>query len=191
MSRSPVHVRGVAPDDAVELLEVWQLPQRAHGTRDGALADIQAAIRKVLADDRERIMLAVTGSRIVGAVHLQIAPLAPLAADLGLHVSHLHVHADFRRRGIARCLMEAAVTWAEENGIVHVVGMGPVNSRESSRFMARLGFTQAVVLRVAPTAALRARLPMDPIGGRTHGGGRQLAQVLAQRRSQRRKQGIG
>jgi hypothetical protein len=32
---------------------------------------------------------------------------------------------------------------------------------------------------------------MDPIGGRTHVGGRQIAQVLAQRRSQRRNQSIG
>jgi ribosomal protein S18 acetylase RimI-like enzyme len=121
---------------------------------------------------------------------MQIGPLAPMAAELGLHVSHLHVHPDFRRRGVARCLMESAVTWAEENGIAHVVGMGPVNSREASRFMARLGFTQAVILRVAPTAALRARLPLDPIGKRAHGSGRQIAQVLAQRRSQRRNQTI-
>jgi ribosomal protein S18 acetylase RimI-like enzyme len=191
VSRSPVHVRPVALDDATELLDVWHLPQRTFGSREDELADMQAGIRKVLADDRERIMLAVQGGRIVGAVHLQLGPLAPMVTELGIHVTHLHVHPDFRRRGIARCLMESAVTWAEENGINHVVGMGPVNSRESSRFMARLGFTQAVILRVAPTAALRARLPMDPIGGRTHVGGRQIAQVLAQRRSQRRNQSIG
>lgn len=190
MSRSPVHVRGVRLEDAADLLDLWQLPMRPSTLRADALAELQAGIRKVLATDRERIVLAECDGDVAGALHLRVAPLAPLTTEQALHISHLHVVEAFRRRGIGRTLLESAVSWAEERGVPHVVTMAAVNSRESSRFMARLGFGQAVTLRVAPTAALRARLPGDH-GVRPVAGGRQLAQVLAVRRSQRRNQAVG
>lgn len=185
MRRCPVQIRVGALADAASLVDIWELG-RPHGSRGDA--EVEAGIRKALASDHERILVATADDRVVGAVHLRVAPLGPLSSELGVHVSHLHVHEDFRRRGIARGLMESAVSWAEENAVARVVTMAAVNSRESSRFMARLGFTQALVLRVAPTAALRARLPVDPV--RPAAGGRQLAQVLAARRSARRKQNV-
>lgn len=190
MSRFPVHVRGVRLEDAADLLDLWQLPSRPSTLRADALADVQAGIRKVLATDRERIVLAELDGDVAGALHLRVAPLAPLSTEQAVHVSHLHVAEEYRRRGIGRTLLETAVTWAEEHGVTHLVTMAAVNSRESSRFMARLGFSQAVTLRVAPTAALRARLPGDLHGVRPLAGGRQLAQVLAARRSQRRNQTV-
>ena len=191
MSRSAVQIRAVHLDDAEELLAVWQtLPPRL-AAKEHARAEVEGTIRKVLASERERIVVADVAGRLAGALHLQIAPLAPLSADLAVFTSHLNVVPEFRRRGIARGLMEAAVTWAEENAIVHVVAMSAVSSRDTSRFMARLGLAQAAVVRVAPTATLRAKLPVDLPGmSRPVASNRQIGQVLAARRSSRRNQSV-
>lgn len=186
MRRAAVHIRAVALDDAAALLAIWQTgPSRA----DNAHTDIESAIRKVLASERERIVVAELQGRVVGGLHLRLAPLMPLSSELAVFTSHLNVDPEFRRRGIARSLMETAVTWAEENGVPHVVALSAVNSRDSSRFMARLGLSPAAVVRVAPTSLLRAKLPMDrPRRTRPVGNQRQLGQVLAARRSLRRNQ---
>jgi GNAT superfamily N-acetyltransferase len=179
-------------DDAEALIDLWGLlPGRLNGRE--TVTDIESAIRKVLASDRERIVVAAVHDQIVGGLHLHLAPLAPLLTDLAVFTSHLHVSPEFRRRGVARSLMEAAVTWAEENGLAHVVAMSSAHSRDANRFMARLGLAPAAVLRVAPTGMLRAKLPVEMPGvarplvgaGRSH-----LGQVLAQRRSLRRSQGV-
>jgi GNAT superfamily N-acetyltransferase len=191
VSRSAVHIRAVHLDDAEELLAVWQtLPPRL-AAQEQARAEVEGTIRKVLASERERIVVAEVSGRLAGALHLRIAPLAPLSSDLAVFTSHLNVVPEFRRRGIARGLMESAVTWAEENAIVHVVAMSAVNSRDTSRFMARLGLAQAAVVRVAPTATLRAKLPVDLPGvSRPVASNRQIGQVLAARRSLRRNQSV-
>jgi GNAT superfamily N-acetyltransferase len=191
VSRSAVHIRAVHLDDAEELLAVWQtLPPRL-AAQEQARAEVEGTIRKVLASERERIVVAEVGDRLAGALHLKIVPLAPLSSDLAVFTSHLNVVPEFRKRGIARGLMESAVTWAEENAIVHVVAMSAVNSRDTSRFMARLGLAQAAVVRVAPTATLRAKLPVDLPGvSRPVASNRQIGQVLAARRSLRRNQSV-
>ena len=190
LTRSVVHVRHVRLDDAESLIDLWGLlPGRLSGRE--TVTDTESAIRKVLANDRERIVVATIHDQIVGGLHLHMAPLTPLLTDLAVFTSHLHVAPEFRRRGVARALMEAGVTWAEEHGIAHVVAMSSAHSRDANRFMARLGLAPAAILRVAPTAALRAKLPVErpgvlrPIAGRS-----QLGQVLAQRRSLRRSQSV-
>lgn len=189
MSRSAVHIRAVHLDDADELLAVWQTLPARPTAQEHALTEVEGTIRKVLASERERIVVAEVGNRLAGALHLKIGPLAPLSSDLAVFTSHLNVVQEFRKRGIARSLMEAAVTWAEENAILHIVAMSAVNSRDTSRFMARLGLAQAAVVRVAPTATLRAKLPVEVPGvTRPVASNRQISQVLAARRSLRRNQ---
>lgn len=190
MSRSGVQIRSARLDDAEELLDLWQtLPGRSAAGSDPQ-ADIQSTLRKVMASDRERIVVAEVGGRIVAALHLGIGQLTPMTSEQAVFASHLCVDDNFRRRGIARALMEAAVTWAEENAGAHVVALSAVNSRDTSRFMARLGLSQAAVVRVASTSALRAKLPVERPGMRPVAGNRQLGQVLAARRSLRRSQGV-
>jgi hypothetical protein len=71
-----------------------------------------------------------------------------------------------------------------------VIAAAAVASRDANRFMARLGLGQIAVVRGAPVAALRAKLPVDPpaaarVGSRSS---RTAGQVLVQRRSMRRAQ---
>lgn len=189
MSRSGVHVRAVRLDDADEILGMWAAtPVRPSGA-DAARADVDSMLRKVLASIRERIVVAEVNGRLVGALHLRLGPLTPVGSEEAVFASHLTVLPEFRRRGIARSLMGAAVTFAEENAVAHVVAVTPAHSRDTSRFMARLGLSQAAVVRVAPTSVLRSRLPVELPGmHRPVAANRQLGQVLAARRSLRRSQ---
>jgi hypothetical protein len=98
---------------------------------------------------------------------------------------------EFRRRGIGRALMGAAVAFAEERGIGHIATAAVSGSRDANRFMARLALGPHAVLRLAPAAMVQAKLEaqtpaIGPVSGRTSG--RQLTHVLAVRRSSRRAQ---
>ena len=190
MSRAAFHVRAVELDDADGLMDLWQSRIGRAGQQEVTRHDVPSTIRKVLASDRERIAVAEVNGRVVGAIYLRVGPLMPLTSDQAVFASLLKVHEEFRRRGVARGLMDAAVSWAEELGITHVVSISSGASRDTNRFLARIGLTQAATLRVAPTAALRARLPLDvpSVVRGVPAQQRNLSQVLAARRSMRRSQ---
>lgn len=191
MSRAPFQIRCVEAADAAGLADLWHADSRL-GQHEAARHDIPSTIRKVLAGTNDRIVVAVVNDVIVGAAYLRIGPLMPLTSDQAVFVHLLKVDEAFRRRGVARGLMEAAVSWAEEQGTSHVLTVAGGISRESSRFLARLGLSPVAVVRAAPTAALRAKLPME-VPALVRGGAGQrnnLGQVLAARRATRRSQSV-
>lgn len=188
MFRSAVLVRDAVPDDLDAL-------RRVFGTAAGPVLDETpgegaCAIASIAADPEQRLLVAVHDGRVVGAVQLMRAPISPLQATSAVHVAHLHVLDESRRRGVGTALMEAAVSWAEDKGTSHVLVAASVSSRDANRFMARLGLTQLAVVRAASVATLRAKLPVEPppvcLTDNRHQ--RTVGQVLARRRSQRRAQ---
>jgi GNAT superfamily N-acetyltransferase len=100
-----------------------------------------------------------------------------------------NVFPEFRRHGVGRALMEAAVGWAEERGVGHVATAAAAGSRDGNRFMARLALGPVATLRLAPTTVVRSKLTAQrpPVA---HVPPRQLTHLLAVRRSMRR-QGVG
>ena len=199
LSRNPVHVRDVLPDDVPFLLTIWTdvsrrvHPERGHCERSSAPspeAECADAVARVSADPDQRILVGLYDGRVVGAAHLARAPISPISTETAIHLSHLNVVEGYRRRGVGRALMEAAVTWAEETGIHYMMAAAHVASRDANRFMARLGLLQVAALRGAAVCALRAKLPVEPpaaarVGTRSARG---VGQVLAARRSMRRAQ---
>lgn len=191
MSRNPVHVRDAVPEDAAALLTIWGEFRRAGAERlsDGqAEQDAANAVARVAADPDERLVVGLVDDQVAGAVHLMRARISPIHNDTAIHITHLHVLTGFRRHGVGKALLEAAVTWAEEKDTSHLLAAASVSSRDANRFMARLGLTQLAVVRGASITALRAKLPVEPPAGamvtsRNH---RNVGQVLAQRRLQRR-----
>lgn len=190
MSRCPAQVRQAVEADAAELAELWSgLTRRA--AHSDILAEARAAILRTVERERERIIVAVHLGSVVGAAHLAIGELSPISSETVLRVSHLSVDADMRRRGIGRAMMDAALSFAEEHGVGSIMAASASNSRDANRFMARLGLAQIACVRVAPTAAMRAKLPPDMPAAFLRGASasnRQLGQVIAQRRSMRRQQ---
>jgi GNAT superfamily N-acetyltransferase len=187
--RSPVHIRDASRDDAASLVEVWGTGRGP----DGSPPDLQEAaesVERIAADPEQRLLVGSIEDEIAGAVHLTRGPLTPIHRETAVYVGHLQVIDRFRRHGVGRALIEAAVTWAEERNTPHVLAAAAVTSRDANRFMARLGFAQLAVIRGATVAALRAKLPVEPpavarVGTRSH---RSVGQVLVQRRSARRSQ---
>jgi len=189
--RSPVHVRDATSDDAASLIEVWATGRpTGHEGSPPDLQDVGATVSRISADPEQRLLVGAIEDQVAGAVHLTRGPLTPIHGDTAVYVGHLQVIDSWRRHGVGRALIEAAVTWAEEKNTPHVLAAAAVTSRDANRFMARLGFAQLAVIRGATVTALRAKLPVEPpaaarVGTRNH---RSVGQVLVQRRSLRRSQ---
>ncbi|MBA2532263.1 MAG: GNAT family N-acetyltransferase [Nocardioidaceae bacterium] len=193
MSRAPVTVRVAEPEDARDLIEVWTEGAPEHPLDDverrateGLLitpqpSEAAGAIARIAADPAERLLVAQSDQRIVGAVHLRRSPVSPIQQAEAVHMSHLRVLPDHRRRGVATALLSAATAWAAEKDSTHVLATSPASTREAHRFLARLGFGQIAIVRAAPVNALRARFAGLAAGSRDTG------RLIAQRRTLRRR----
>jgi GNAT superfamily N-acetyltransferase len=189
--RSPVSIRDVEPEDVDDLIEVWANRGSDRGFAPPVRQDAIGSLARIAADPDQRLLAAVIDDRVVGAVLLVRGSLTPVHSESAVYVLHLQVLDEFRRHGVGRALMEAALTWAEEKASLHVIAAASASSRDANRFMARLGLGQFAVVRGATVAAMRAKLPVEPpavarVGTRHH---RTVGQVLVQRRSLRRSQG--
>lgn len=188
MFRTPVHLRDAGPDDVDDLLEIWAARGSERVVAPPVRDDALSSVARIAADPDQRILVAVVDDRVAGAVHLVRAPVSPIHGDSAVYVLHLQVAEEFRRHGIGRSFMEAAVSWAEEKDSSHVVAAASAGSRDANRFMARLGLGPTAMVRAATVASLRAKLPLEPpavarVGTRAH---RNVGQVIVQRRSLRR-----
>ena len=187
MPRQAPRIRDAGPLDAPDLLHLWAAVSglgesvpigRAH-------TDAEQALATIALDPDQRLLVAEHDDRIVAAMKLSRGPLWPLALDQAVHSSFLLVLPQFRRHGYGHALMDAALAWAEEKDITQITVVTDGN-RDTNRFFARLGLGTLGNVRHANVAALRKKLSTE----RTRvGGNRHLVEVLAQRRSMRRRQG--
>lgn len=189
MSRTPVTLRIAAAQDAPFLGELWgDLVRR--GEFSARLADLEKVICPAETAPEQRLLIAEYDGSPAGAVLLLVTTLSPVNLEPVVLSFAPTVLERFRRRGIGRALMEAAVGFAEEIGVFTLATAATSGSRDGNRFMARIGYTSHAVLRVASTHLVRAKLSAQmPISQRTAAGQRSLGQVLAARRSIRRSQG--
>lgn len=184
MARLPLTTRDAVPSDAEALSSMWA--NQSTGLVTPASAEESAlAIDRIAGSLAERLVVGEVEGRIVGVVYLRRGPLSPLHTDEGVHTSFLLVRPEFRHHGYARALIEVGVSWAEELDLSHVTALTTAASREANRFLVRLGLSSTATMRIAPTAVLRAKLSPAPRAGATS-----RAQMLAQRRSMRRRQTV-
>lgn len=185
MGRQPVHIRDATPADAETLLNLWSRTTRHPEASPDAIRDAESALANLAADPDERLVVATIEDRLVAALHLIRSPISPLVLESVVHTSYLLVEPDQRKHGVGRALLEAAVLWAEEKDVHQITAITDAN-RDTNRFFVRLGMTTLATVRSAPTAVLRKKLSSEralPTGNR------HLGEVLAQRRSMRRRQG--
>jgi ribosomal protein S18 acetylase RimI-like enzyme len=190
VKRTMVSLRTAVPEDAPVLADVWSDVLR-RADHDDQVADVRSIIDRAAPRDDERIVVAEYDDEVAGAVHLRASTMSPLNLEPVVQAISPHVLPEFRRRGIGRALMGAAVAFAEELGIAHIATAAVSGSRDANRFMARLALGPHAVLRLAPAAMVQAKLEaqapaIGPVAGRPSG--RQLTHVLAVRRSSRRAQ---
>jgi GNAT superfamily N-acetyltransferase len=182
--RSPVTLRRAEDTDAAALVDLWSMVMRK-ADREDLVADV----RRIVAECRDPgdgcIVVAEYDGEVAGAVYLRATTITPVNLEPVVQAIHPHVAPRFQGRGVGRALMEGAVTYAEERGIAHVATAATAGSRDANRFFARLALGPMATLRLAPTNVVRAKLSV----GSRHSVGvrpsRQLAQILAARRSLR------
>jgi len=186
MSRCALAVRDAGPEDVADLLRLWE-----HDRRNAPMAtprpeeEAHRALAQIAADPDERMLVGFVDGELVASLHLRRAPLSPLHTETAVHTSYLQVHPDHRRRGYARALLDVALSWAEEKDVSHITAITTSNSRDTNRFLARLGMGTAATMRIATTATMRHKLAPEVI--RSRDSRRQLGRVLAQRRSIQRR----
>jgi ribosomal protein S18 acetylase RimI-like enzyme len=187
MSRTPVTVRAAVADDLPVLRELWSDILR-RGSVEDQLADVRRVLVEVQAHADQAIMVAEYDGEVAGAVHLSATTLTPLNLEPTVQAVSPHVLPQFRRRGVGSALIEAAVRFAEAQGIGTISTAAVASSRDANRFMARLSFTPQATLRAATTVGVRAKLSGRRSAGRAavrHGGSRHIDRVLAARRISR------
>ncbi len=184
MTRPAVAVREATPDDVPALVGMWSelrdmgrrmervIPGPDAGAMRHRLADIDA-------DPHSCAMVATVDGEVAGMVLLTATDYAPLFEQQAVHAHYLHVRDGFRRRGVGKALLCAAVTYADEVGAEHIITSVLPQMRDTQRFYARLGFGPVVVRRSATVSVLRRRLA--PSGTATV-----TDNLLARRRSLRR-----
>jgi N-acetylglutamate synthase-like GNAT family acetyltransferase len=191
----PVLVRDAAEGDAQALCRLWEEFLYRPGVDHAAAAEeiARRAVGRVDEDPSSRIVVAERDGEVIGCALLRMVQVSPFYDDPVLQVSHLQVDPSQARKGAGRSLVEAALSWAEQVGVEGMLVASPLNDRDANRFMARMGLAQVAGMRGAAVTALRARLPHDPSAAARQVGrqGRNVGQVVAARRSQRRARARG
>lgn len=182
--RPGVLVRDAVPDDLPDLLAIWDELRDLGGRFERAMPcasddGVLDRLGAIQADPASRLLVAVIDGKAAGLALLTTSSYAPLFDQTAVHVHYLHVRDGFRRRGVGRALLAAAVALADEVGAEHVLTSVLPHLRDTQRFYARLGFGPVVVRRSVPVSMLRRRLAGE-------GRSTMADNVLARRRTLRR-----
>ena len=172
MSRANVRVRPATPDDLPALVAVVRsvdLNLGTFGRPQHDISDEQLAERlgRLLAQESRVVLVAADDAgEAAGMLSARTEEVGAIEFTRVLHVTHLVVVPRQRRRGVGRSLLAAAVHYADEQGIEHVLADAAAGSREGNRYLARIGFAPVVLHRIAPTSVLRRSLGMTDVAGR-------------------------
>jgi GNAT superfamily N-acetyltransferase len=172
VSRVNVRVRPAVCDDVAALVELVQSVDTTSGMfsgkplQDQSTEHLMVRFGEILNSDRVLLLAADDSGVVAGMLSAVNDSVGAIDLTPVLHVTHLMVAPGYRRRGIGRALLAAAVTLAEDGGIEHLLATAAAGSREGNRYLARIGFAPLVVHRIAPTSALRRSLGMTDVAGR-------------------------
>lgn len=180
-----VTLRRATDDDCPALVELWR-PAMRRGDDAALRHDVAALLDETAHDPDSQVLVAEADGRVVGAVCLRVDFISPINRDRVVQTISPHVLAGYQGRGVGRALIEAAAEFAEQRGVPFVGCAAMLGLRDANRFLARLGLASEATLRLAPTQVVRAKAAAQRPGG-SRGASRQLAQVLAARRSVRRR----
>jgi GNAT superfamily N-acetyltransferase len=172
VSRVNVRIRPAGHDDIPELVRLVQSIDTTSGLFSGKPLQDQSSghlgkrFAAILDSDRLLLVAVDESGAVVGLLAGRYDDVGAIDLTPVLHVTHLMVAPNHRRRGVGRALLAAAVHRAEEEGIEHLLATAAAGSREANRYLARIGFAPLVVHRIAPTAALRRSLGMTDVASR-------------------------
>jgi ribosomal protein S18 acetylase RimI-like enzyme len=172
VSRVNVRVRPATHDDIPALVQLLQQIDLTSGLfsgkalHDPSVAHLTERFGEILDSDRCLLIAADEAGAVVGMLAAKADEVGAIDMTPVLHVTHLMVDPEHRRRGVGRALLAAGVHLADEQGLEHVLTTAAAGSREGNRYLARIGFAPLVVHRIASTTTLRRSLGMTDVAGR-------------------------
>jgi GNAT superfamily N-acetyltransferase len=172
VSRGNVRVRPATHDDVSSLIQLLQHIDLSSGLFSGkplhnpTVEHLTARFNEILDSDRCLLIASDDAGTVVGMLAAKPDDVGAIDLTPVLHVTHLMVDPEHRRRGIGRALLAGAVHLADEQGFEHVLTTAAAGSREGNRYLARIGFAPLVVHRIASTTTLRRSLGMTDVAGR-------------------------
>jgi ribosomal protein S18 acetylase RimI-like enzyme len=172
VSRVNVRVRPAAQHDIPALVRLLQHVDVTSGLfsgkplHDPSAAHLTKRFAEILESDRCLLVATDEAGTVVGMLAAKPDDVGAIDLTPVLHVTHLMVDPEHRRRGIGRALLAGAVHLADERGFEHVLTTAAAGSREGNRYLARIGFAPLVVHRIASTTTLRRSLGMTDVAGR-------------------------
>jgi GNAT superfamily N-acetyltransferase len=167
-----VRVRPATYDDVSALVTLVQSIDTSSGLfsgkplHDPSSGHLSERFAEILDSERTLLIATDEAGEVVGMLAARDDEVGAIELIPVLHVTHLMVEPQHRRRGVGRALLAAAVRLADERGLEHVLSTAAAGSREGNRYLARIGFAPLVVHRIAPTSALRRSLGMTDAAGR-------------------------
>jgi ribosomal protein S18 acetylase RimI-like enzyme len=172
VSRVSVRVRPATHDDISAIITLLHQIDLTSGLFSGRpLHDpsdehLTERIGEILDSDVRLLIATDEAGAAVGMVVTRPDSVGAIDLTPVLHVTHLLVDPQHRRRGVGRALLAAAVQLADEQGFEHVLSTAAAGSREGNRYLARIGFAPLVVHRIASTSMLRRSLGMTDVTSR-------------------------
>ena len=106
-----------------------------------SLSFVAHKIEQLSEDTKERVLVAVTRSNVVGVLSLHVLPLLHDADDLG-RVTALVVAEEYRGKGIGGRLMARAEAVARANGCSRMEVTSGDERREGHEFYRRIGYKE-------------------------------------------------
>jgi GNAT superfamily N-acetyltransferase len=168
--RANVRIRPVQSADVMDLVDLTQSIDLNSGVFSGRpllnddTAHLARRFSEIISAGSRSLLVAVDESdALVGLLVAKQDEIGAIDPTQALFVSHLLVNPKYRRRGVGRMLLIAAVHLAEEQGIDQILATAAAGSREGNRYLARLGFAPLVVHRTAPTSVLRRTLGITDV----------------------------
>jgi GNAT superfamily N-acetyltransferase len=182
VARSNVRVRPAEAADVPALVELANSVKIAGSMFLGRLSPAERSDRladrftAILASDRRTALAAFDeADQLLGFVVVLEDEVAPIDPTPVLQVSHLMLGQNGQRDVVGRALLTAVVRLADEREIDHVLASATYSSRETNRYLARLGFAPLVIRRIASTSVLRRNLGVGDVPDRVAARRRLLA----------------
>lgn len=168
MSRVCARIRPAEPADVDDLVTLIDSIDTSSGVFSGRPLEqdshrVGERLHEMIESGERELLVAVDdqSQATVGLLVAKLDEIGAIDVTAALHVTHLMVTPKFRRRGIGRALLAAAVHLAEARGVDRVLATVGAGSREANRYLARIGFAPLVMHRLASTATLRRSLGVE------------------------------
>ena len=135
MREEPIEIRGAQPGDAAEMARL-SIQLGYPMTAD----EITRRLAVLLPNELHYIAVAVSGSRMLGRVHVEHS--SSIEEGERAELKGLVVDADARRGGVGRKLVEVAESWARSRGLPFLIVRSNVVREIAHPFYLALGYSR-------------------------------------------------